>query len=142
MSMNWGKGIAIGLAVFVIFIVGMSIKMFSQANDDYDHEYYEKGLAFDADYAKEKQVIADHAQPQVKIQGDNLQVAFVQPATGKVHFVRPADRRLDHWVNLQSGSSTQITIPLAKMVSGQYQLIFDWTSNGKKYLYQQEVFIP
>lgn len=142
MSINWGKGIVIGLAVFIIFIVGMGIKMFSQNTDDYDHEYYEKGLAFDADYAKEKQVVADHAQPQIKIQGSNLQVTFIQPVNGKLHIERPADRRLDRWVSLQSGTGAEVTIPVGKVASGRYRLVFDWVSNGKKYLYQQEVHLP
>ena len=93
--MNWGKGIVIGIAIFVIFIVGMCIYMFVSPTDDYDHQYYEKGLTFNHDYDREEQVIKDHAQPLIGLTDRQVILTFGQPAKGKVRFMRPSNATAD-----------------------------------------------
>lgn len=139
--MNWGKGIVIGMSLFVLFIASLGGYMLTQP-DDYDKQYYEKGLAFDQEYAKEKQVITDHATPSVSLSGDFLVVRFKSPATGKLRLVRPSDRRLDRSVNLHTDTENIDQISAAQLTPGQWQLVFEWKSNGKEYLYKHEMFIP
>ncbi len=63
--MNWGKGIIAGMIIFVLFIAGMCIYMFTSPQDDFDQQYYEKGLTFNHDYDREQQVTKDHAEPLI-----------------------------------------------------------------------------
>lgn len=139
--MNWGKGIILGMVIFVLFITSMGVFMFLSPADDYDHRYYEKGLTFNHDYDREKQVTTDHAQPDVQFSGRKMKLTFTHPAKGKVTFERPSNNLLDKVFQLDSGLGTEIEIPIGSMTKGKWQLIFDWKSNNKSYLYQKEVFI-
>ncbi|MGZ3763810.1 MAG: FixH family protein [Mucilaginibacter sp.] len=139
--MNWGKGIIIGMAVFVLFIVGMCIYMVASPTDDFDHQYYEKGLSFNHDYDREEQVTKDHAEPIIRLNNQNIDLKFVQPVKGTVTFMRPSSTVSDKVYALNSGNNNEIDIPIEPLAAGKWQLVFEWTSNNKAYLYQQEVFV-
>lgn len=138
--MNWGKGIIIGMGIFMLFITVLGVAMFRQP-DEADPNYYEKGLAFDADYARERQVVKDHAQPSLQVKGNVLAVGFVAPATGTATFMRPSTEGMDKIVKLPINTG-EVTIPLTGMAPGHWQLRFDWTSNGRKYLFSREITLP
>ncbi|WP_448697537.1 FixH family protein [Mucilaginibacter sp. AW1-3] len=139
--MDWGKRIVILLIAFVAFISAMSVVMFRQP-DEADNQYYEKGLAFDSDYAKEKQVITDHAQPRISLTDQKLAIQFIKPLKGTLHLMRPADEKLDRTFNLVGDVNNQVSIPLEGVAAGRWKLTMNWESNGKKYLYTQEVDVP
>jgi hypothetical protein len=141
-KINWGKGLALGMGAFMLFIIAMGVYMFRQSPDDYDHQYYEKGLAYDSVYNQEKQVVNDKAQPSLKIQGDELAINFISPVNGSIRFERPSDPGMDKIVHLKSGDGSLITVPLNKFQPGRWKLTFDWENAGKKYLYQQELNLP
>jgi len=139
--MDWGKRIVILLSAFVIFIGGMSVVMFRQP-DEADNQYYEKGLAFDGDYAKEKQVVTDKAQPKITLTNKKLLIQFIEPVQGKLDFFRPADGKMDKSFALTGDVNNEVTIPLNGIALGRWKLILNWESRGKRYLYTQEVDVP
>ncbi|HTK21305.1 MAG TPA: FixH family protein [Mucilaginibacter sp.] len=141
-KLNWGNGIAIGMTAFAAFIVVLGVQMFRDSPGDYDHQYYEKGLAYDSVYAKEKQVIIDHAAPHFKLENKSMLVQFTGASAGHIRFERPSDPNQDQLLTFQSNSSDQAVIQLDKFAAGQWQVTLDWQSNGKKYLYQREIFLP
>jgi len=139
--MNWGKGIIAGMIIFMLFIIGMGIYMFSVPVDEYDHQYYENGLNFNHDYDREAQVGKDHAQPLIQVIGHHIKFTFAQPVKGKIKFMRPSDPALDRFFKLDSSEGNEIEVPLASIAAGQWQLVLEWESNHKAYLYHQEVYI-
>jgi hypothetical protein len=139
---NWGTGITIGMAAFVIFIVILGIQMFRGAPADYDQQYYEKGLSYDTVYAKEKQVITDKAQPVILVKDNSLLIQFVKASKGNIRFERPSDPGMDKLVPFESDSSNGFVVPLQKFAEGQWRISFNWQSDGKKYLYEREMFLP
>lgn len=140
--MNWGKGIVIGLIAFMMFILAMGVRMMSNQTDDYDHDYYEKGLTFDVDYKKETQVVADNARPQIEITADSLKAIFKNVSTGIIHFARPSDRRMDRTLHFETDKDGKFASKFNLPTKGRWNLVFEWQSNKKSYLYQQEVTIP
>jgi hypothetical protein len=140
--MNWGKGIIIGMGAFVAFITVLGVCMFKNAPTDYDKEYYEKGLAYDSVYVKEKQVIADNAAPRIRLQHKLMQIDFVSGASGTLRFERPENSDLDRTFAIKTECANQVTIPIDGFKTGQWQLTFEWKSNGKKYLYDREIYLP
>jgi len=137
--MNWGKGIVAGMVLFIVFILSMCIYMFRMPVDEYDHQYYEKGLNFNKDFDKEKQVSVDHAQPIINVEGPVAKISFVAPATGTIRFLRPSSEALDKLLRLD-GNKEQ-TISLTNIVRGRWQVVLEWESNKKAYLYQQDIYI-
>lgn len=139
--MNWGKSLVAGMATFMLFIISMGIYMFSRPTDDYDKQYYEKGLSFDQDYAREKQVVTDKAQPLITFTGREMLIKFNEPADGILKFRRSADRNMDKHFAIETDASNTLRIPLAQLSSGQWLLHFEWASRQKQYLYEQEIFL-
>jgi hypothetical protein len=140
--MNWGKGIVAGVVVFMLFILGMCIYMFMAPNDEYDHQYYEKGLTFNYDYDREVQVTKDHAAPLIQSDAQYMKITFKQPvADGMVTLNRPSDAAMDKVFSLKSDQQNEVVIPLKQITAGKWQLVFEWESNHKKYLYQQAIYL-
>jgi len=139
--MNWGKGIILGMAIFMLFIISMCVYMFRMPADEYDHQYYEKGLNFDKDFAKEKQVVADNAQPTISIKAGEARIAFTKPANGTARFIRPSSEALDKTFQLNTNTGSSTSLALTGLVTGKWRVVLDWKSGDKAYLYQQEVYI-
>jgi hypothetical protein len=137
-TMNWGKGIVLGMAAFVVFIIGLCVYMVASPTDDFDHQYYEKGLNFDHDYEREQQVVKDNAQPVMQFSNDQLKLIFSQSAKGTVKFIRPSSALPD---KVYAIDNTELTIPLRSLATGKWQLTFEWTSKKKAYLFQNEIYI-
>jgi len=139
--MNWGKGILTGMIIFMLFILCMGVYMFTVPADDYDHQYYEKGLAFNTDFAKEQQVTKDNAWPVISADGQVVTFAFTAPANGIVKLVRPADKRLDRQYKFNTGRDAIFTLSNTGIPGGEWEVIIDWTNNNKLYLYQQKLYL-
>jgi len=139
--MNWGKITVVILAVFVLFIGGMSYIMFRSPADDYDHQYYEDGLNFDHDFNREQQVTTDHAQPTVLVDSCCIKFTFPQVVIGSVKLMRPSSDAPDISYPLDNKKGGPIQFTTLHMAKGEWQLVFEWTSNKKEYLYHKEVYI-
>lgn len=139
--MNWGKVTAIILTVFVLFIGGLSYVMLKAPNDEYDHQYYEDGLNFDHDYNREAQVTKDHAQPLIQVDTCCIKLTFPQIVNGKVRMSRPSSDARDTTIALDNKSGTAIEILTKHLAKGNWQLVCDWKSNNKAYLYKHEVYV-
>jgi nitrogen fixation protein FixH len=139
--MNWGKGIIGGMVLFMLYIISMCVYMFMAPNDGYDHQYYEKGLNFDKDFNKERQVEIDHARPLIGVAGKKVSITFVKPASGTIRFVRPSNEALDHTVKVDSTNGINIVVPVQNIVTGRWQVVLNWESGHQSYLYQQEIYI-
>jgi hypothetical protein len=137
--MNWGKVIIIGMGLFMLFIILMCVKMFRLPADEYDHHYYEKGLNFDKDYAKERQVITDKAQPMIRISGREVNIAFAEQAIGTARFVRPSSEALDKIFNIQTGTEKTTAMSVSSLAKGRWHIVLEWKSDHKNYLYEKEV---
>jgi hypothetical protein len=139
--MNWGKGLVIGMLLFIGFIVSMSCYMFNMPTDDYDHQYYEKGLNFNKEYAKQRQVLIDKAQPLIEQLNGQISVDFKQPAIGTIKLINPLGKTKDLLFTLNTRDGARAAIPLNKVTPGRWSINIDWSSGNKDYLYQQELYI-
>ncbi|MCQ6959224.1 FixH family protein [Mucilaginibacter aquariorum] len=137
--MNWGKGLITGMAIFMLFILSMCFYMFRIPADEYDHQYYEKGLRFDADFDKERRVVTEQAQPQIRISSTEIKVAFTKPAKGTARFIRPSSAAQDKRFAIQTGEDTTVLLPVGSLAKGRWHLLLEWESGEKQYLFQKEI---
>ncbi|WP_342646893.1 FixH family protein [Mucilaginibacter sp. CSA2-8R] len=140
--MNWGKSLVAGMAAFMLFITGMGAYMMSRPTDDYDKQYYEKGLAFDKEYTREKQVVTDKAQPLISFASKEMVIKFTEPADGVLKFKRSSDRNMDKTFTIECHADNALHIPLQKLTAGPWVVHFEWVSHQKAYAYEQEVYLP
>lgn len=139
--MNWGKGIIGGMILFMLFIIGMVAYMFSMPEDEYDKKYYEKGLSYDRDYNRAKQVVTDKAQPSIEADSCCIEVSFPQTILGQVKLTRPSSNIVDRVIPIDNKNGQPVQILTANMPKGKWQLTFEWTSNNKAYLYQKQIYL-
>ena len=141
-KINWGKGLIIGMSIFMLFILSLAVAIFNQKADDYDHNYYERGLDFDNDYKREQQVVADGAKPTISVNAGTLNLRFKEQTKGKLHFRRPSDQAMDEDLLFDTDALGRNEVSLEKFSRGRWQLIIEWAHQDKQYLYQQEIFVP
>jgi len=141
-KINWGKGLIIGMSIFMLFIISLAVAIFNQKADDYDHNYYEKGLDFDTDFKREQQVVTDGARPTIKVNAGILNLGFKKQTKGKLHFQRPSDQAMDKELLFGTDAIGKSEVLLKEFARGRWQLIIEWADQDKQYLYQQEIFVP
>jgi hypothetical protein len=141
-KINWGGGVMVGMAAFMLYIIGMAVYMLNQPLDDFDSHYYEKGLEYDSEYNRQKNVVDDHATPQLNVQGNELLISFAANAKGELKMLRPSNRQLDRSLKFTTDTDKQVALGLTDVPKGHWQLVFSWESAGKQYLYKREVTLP
>lgn len=137
--MNWGKGIIIVLVVFIGFISVLAFLMMRSNEDNFDKDYYEKGLAYNEEYNQRQQVINDHAQPNLIIDNHELIIQLKSADRGIVTFKRPSNGNLDQQIHF---IGKRILIPLKGFEKGEWLLVIKWKNKAKDYWFEKEVFLP
>jgi hypothetical protein len=147
MKFNWGTGIVIAFAVFMIFILSFVFKV--QSNDKYDNElvvedYYKKETTVQGNI--EKQQNANALQEKVVIQNTNEGIRINFPSNfeyskikGKVSLYRPSSQKLDFEINI-SLSSSYLLIPKSNLTGGLWDISVDWNYNETDYLNKETIY--
>jgi hypothetical protein len=138
--MDWGKSIALFLGVFILLIVGLSFYLMSRPSDDYDPDYYQKGLNFEKDYIREQQVFIDGVAPRFAQKNNMLNIQFKTSCVGKIKFIRPSSGKLDTNFLINTGLGTRWSLNGDFLAKGNWQMILEWTKNRRSYLVHQEIY--
>lgn len=136
--MNWGKGLVIGLVMFMSFITILVVLMFRSAEDSFDKNYYEKGLAFDIDYQKKQQVITDNAAPIIAYNDKMITITFKDVDSGQINFKKPSNQSDDRYINF---TKNVVNISRKSILNGEWKVVLTWTANKKQYLYEQSIYL-
>lgn len=140
--MNWGTKIVLGMAVFMLFIIGMVVYMFRVHGNDtlVDEDYYEKGINYDEEYNANQNVITDKAEPKITISESQIIIQLKDSADYNLTLTRPSTKR-DKLAD--SGATVSdanlIIINRLNMHSGIWYLELKWTSNAKKYQLKKSI---
>ncbi len=137
--MNWGKGLVVGLALFMSFITILVVMMFRSAEDSFDKNYYEKGLAYDVDYQKKQQVIKDQATPVISYNDQLITIKFVAADTGQVYFKKPSNKAEDKLINF---TGKEVNISRREILNGEWKIVLTWTADQKSYLFEKSIYLP
>lgn len=138
--MNWGKGLVLGLASFMGFVIFLVVLMFRAPDDSFDKDYYEKGLAYDEEYNQKKQVLIDSVAPAIKLEGENgFSIEFSSIDSGKLRLIRPSNHLEDKEYVL---ADKRTIINTQKLNKGEWNLSIQWKANQKDYLFEKNLFIP
>ena len=136
--MNWGKGLVIGLVLFMSFITILVVLMFRSAEDSFDKDYYEKGLAYDVEYEQKQQVITDKAEPTISYNDTVLSITFKAAESGQINFKRPSSKKEDKVINF---TGNEVNINRKELLNGEWKMIIRWTNNQKIYLFEKSIFL-
>ncbi|MCX6306385.1 MAG: FixH family protein [Bacteroidetes bacterium] len=147
MKWNWGTGIFIVIVLFlgacVAFIIYAQHQKFNLTEED----YYPKELRHEEKLNKMRNANALAAQLQVMPGKSNLALQFPSDFRGKtlkgsIHIYRPSDENLDVILPVAVDTSLIQLIPMTRLSKGRYVVKVDWTSGGKDYYVERDIFIP
>lgn len=129
------------MGLFMSFIITLAVLMIRSDSDDLvDTNYYEKGIEYDKDYVRKTQLIEDKAEPQISVM-DNMTIVFKSPAEGHIRFIHPSDKTKDSIINLNSGTGTDVILPITSFRKGHWKVSLEWESNGKSYMFDKNIII-
>ena len=147
MKLNWGSGIflfiGLFLAVCFAFIIYTARERWSLVEED----YYPKELRHEEKLVKMRNANGLKEQLQFKIDKSNLILQFPvdfrgKPMNGKVDVYRPSDETLDLIIPVSVDTSLVQFIPINKLIHGRYVVKVEWSSEGKDYYKELDVYIP
>lgn len=139
--MNWGRGIALALALFIGFIATLVIILISQKVDLVSEDYYSQELNFqqeiDGIEAGNNQLALtftkkdDQLVVNVPLETDSKNITF--------HFYRANDKTLDKTFELEN--SKMLLIPMNELTKGNYSVRAEYTVQGKQVIQKYDLTI-
>ncbi|AFL86249.1 FixH protein [Belliella baltica DSM 15883] len=141
--MDWGKGIVVVIAVFVLFmagLVGICVKQ-----DDIHlvtQNYYEEEIKYQDQIDK---IINAHSL-DYEVLTYNIQLKSVVMnlpvgAKGTLHLFRPSDARLDQKIDFQLLNKEENTVDVTHLKAGYWKVKLTWEENGVSYYEEKKINI-
>ena len=147
MKINWGTGIVIAFAFFMVFILSFVYKV--QSNQKYDNElvtneYYKKEATVQIDIEKKQHANALKNLVVIKKVDEGIIIEFpsdfdYSKIKGKVSLYRPSSQKLDFEINI-SLSSPYLLIPKSNLTGGLWDISVDWNYKETDYLNKETIY--
>lgn len=140
--MNWGKGIAVALTLFVIFIMVMVVKMISTSSDLEEENYYQNEQVFAQEIQAQENAIKLGNQIVINTDGNDLVLTRKDNKNLKdvmIELKRPNDGSLDQKISVKDESSVEISKESLK--KGVYHIKVKYQEQGLDIQQEQEVYI-
>ena len=137
MKFNWGTGIFIFLALFLLASAAFIVFAFRQDVNLVHKDYYEKGV----DYTQQMDVNTRSVQFENDLNvemGNDFLIIDVEESlaakidSGSVLLFRPSNSKNDITFSLEKYAK-QVKVSKKDLINGRYILKFSWYSGGLKY---------
>lgn len=140
--MNWGKGIAIALALFIGFIMYMVVNMMSTKIDLESEDYYQKEINYSTELKSINRDRKFKNRPKVSVTDQHLVVQLptdVELTNVQLFLQRSNDDRNDRTYPI-IGTKT-FTVAKSKLEIGGYDLVLTYEIEGESYIQKREIAI-
>lgn len=140
--MNWGKGIVIGMALFMGFIVTLVVIMMRQNIDLVREDYYQKELEFDDQYNAEQAYLDSKDTINIEIVQNQLQIELgksFQKDSIQIELKRPNNQEQD--LNFKLLAQPVISLPTEKLPKGTFECFVFGKIGGKDYQYKENIYV-
>lgn len=142
---NWGTGLVIGMAAFMLMILALVARMASVEVSLVEKDYYPKGLAYQDKLDKVQNTEPYASDIVAKVENKMLTVSFpdfFQPdaVKGNVWIYHRVTDSKDVEVDLKLDQSGMFRYPATNM-RGRYIIKIDWEHNGVAYYTEKRLTI-
>jgi len=143
---NWGTGIAVFIAFFMLMNVVILIFAFGQKVDLVTVNYYEKELKYQEEIDAQQKTLQLPENVDVKYRDQVLSFQFPQSLigkemTGNIFLYRPSDSSKDVKIILQPDSTGRQVVPTKQLIKGLWKIKIKWASNNISYLDEKTIFL-
>jgi hypothetical protein len=142
---SWGTGIVIGIVIFVVISVSMTIIFMMQDVNLVSDNYYEKSLVYQEEIDKQSRTKTLNEQVKINFNGQAVNVLFpteysVKKISGEIFFYRPSNPKLDFVLPIQVINGNQI-IPVTRLEKGFWRIKLNWVMDGNGYYNERAITI-
>lgn len=139
--MNWGKGIAVFLVLFIGFILTLAIILMQANTDLVGEDYYKKEIAYEDEIVAESNANLSDAKIETEISEDGLFIHIKNvesPEDVTIHLLRGNNQELDISI---PGEGAATFIERSELIVGKYILTITWKKNGKSYQIKKDIWV-
>jgi len=140
--MNWGKGIAIALTLFIGFIVVLVVNIVSHTVELETEDYYKKDIAYQDEITSMENANALSEKPTIEMTSTHIVVQFSEDLNYQnieLKLNRPNNQKLDKLYTIEDTKT--FTIDKKDLQEGVYKLELSYKKNGANYLQKVEYYI-
>ena len=140
--MNWGKGIALTLGAFIVFIMYMVIQQMSTRIDLVSDDYYIQEMNYSSEL---KAINRDRGfvnRPEVSQTEKHLVIqlpADFDLQKVSVHLRRPNNEEDDQQFSVEG--TKMFIIEKDKLIEGNYQIVISYTIDDIQYIQKKDIVI-
>ncbi|MFA4923125.1 MAG: FixH family protein [Ignavibacteriaceae bacterium] len=143
---NWGKGIAVFIAFFLLMNVVVIIFAFGQKVDLVTPNYYEKELKYQDEIDAQQKTLQLSENVTVAYQPQILSLQlpkkfYGKEISGNIFLYRPSDSSKDVKVVLQLDSTGKQVISAKQLVKGLWKVQIKWSFQNVSYSDEKSIFI-
>lgn len=140
--MNWGKGIIIGMGLFMGFILTLVTIMMRQKIDLVEEDYYKRELNYDEQFNAQKMYASSSGKISFETKSDSLLIRFPKDFRSKevtIHFQRPNDKNSD--LSFTVKPLEKVFIPTTAFPKGIFNCTIEGSIRNQPYEMSQQVTI-
>ena len=146
MKISWGTGIVIGIVVFVVISITMTIIFMTQDVSLVSDNYYEKSLVYQDEIDNQNRTKSLDEQVKINFNGEVINILF--PSTyldknisGEIYFYRPSNSKLDFKLPLELIEEGNQLILVKNFEKGFWRMKLNWTMDGNGYYNERAITI-
>ena len=147
MKWNWGTGIFIVIGLFLGACAAFIIYSRGQKWSMVEEDYYPKELRHEEKLVKMRNANSLIDPLTITMEQENVVIRFPdefkgKELKGKIDIYRPSDESLDLAIPFVPDTALVQLIPLKRLSRGRYVVKVEWSSEGKDFFKEQDIFIP
>jgi hypothetical protein len=144
-KISWGTGILIGIIVFVVLSVSMTVIFMTQDVSLVSDNYYQKSLSYQEEIDKQSRSKSLDEQVEINFNGEVINILFPKAyldknISGEIYCYRPSNPALDFKLPLQLTEGNQI-IPVERFEKGFWRIKLNWIMDGNGYYNERAITI-
>jgi hypothetical protein len=146
MKISWGTGLLVGIIVFVIISLSMTVIFMTQDVHLVTDNYYEKTLSYQDEIDKQNRTKALDEKVKILFNGKMVNIIFpseylIGNISGEIYFYRPSNPSLDFRIPLLLNENGNQFIPVERIEKGFWRLKIDWLMSENAYYYEGVIAI-
>ncbi|MCW8813480.1 MAG: FixH family protein [Ignavibacteriaceae bacterium] len=145
-KINWGAGILIGIIIFILITVTMTVIFMNQDVNLVTDKYYEKSLKYQDEIDKQSRTNSLNEEVKINFNGQELSILFPEDYKnknigGEIYFYRPSNPKLDFKIPLLLNVDGNQIIPTQRLEKGFWRLKLNWMMDGNGYYNERAITV-
>ncbi len=147
MKFNWGTGLAITLAIFVIGMGTVLYKALNQRHDLVTTDYYAKEIAYQETIEQKKNAAALDEKCTLKVEDEALLLHFPTSlkgllASAEIEMYSPTHAEKDFYLSQKEWRVASLEIPKEKLSAGKWIAKVNLNTEGDDYYFETDILLP